>query len=88
MAHLAVLTGQLDFVLFRKDWPWDHVPGVLMATELAGRVGRLDGTPYDPRRRQGWLLSASTTQMFETVRGPLCEALDAGGHDARPTGQS
>lgn len=73
--YTQVLTGGIDYMLFRKDWPWDHVPGALMVAELGGRTGRFDGTEYDPRDRQDWLLTAATEEIFEQVRGPVMDAL-------------
>lgn len=75
MDYPQVITGGVDYMLFRKDWPWDHVPGALMVAELGGRTGRLDGSAYDPRRRQEWLLTAATEELFERVRGPVAAAM-------------
>lgn len=75
VAYVHVLEGQLDYTLFRKDWPWDHVPGSLMAAELGGVTGRLDGTAYEPSARSGWLLTAADRQIFDVARTPLAEAL-------------
>lgn len=73
--YAQLLVGGADYLLFRRDWPWDHVPGALMVAELGGRTGRLDGTAYDPRVRQDWLLSAATEEVFEQVRGPVTSTL-------------
>lgn len=70
-----VCTGEVDYVLFRYDWPWDHVPGALMVAELGGHTGWLDGTAYDPRLRHGWLLTAASQAIFTTARGPVAAAL-------------
>lgn len=74
--YAHVLRGEVDYLLFSKDWPWDHVPGALMLAELGGRTGRLDGQEYNSRTTQGWLLAAATPEIFETVRGPIATALD------------
>ena len=70
-----VLTGGVDYMLFRKDWPWDHVPGSLMVAELGGRTGRLDGSEYNPQERQEWLLTAATEELFDQVRGPVAASM-------------
>lgn len=75
--YAQVLRGEVDYLLFSKDWPWDHVPGSLMVAELAGRTGRLDGRVYDSRTREGWLLSAGTAEIFEAARGPIAASLRA-----------
>lgn len=74
--YVQILRGEVDYLLFSKDWPWDHVPGALMIAELGGRTGRLDGSDYDSRTRDGWLLAAATGEIFETARGPIAAAVD------------
>ncbi|MBW4041664.1 MAG: inositol monophosphatase [Acidobacteria bacterium] len=44
--YLDLVRGELDFVLFWRTLPWDHVPGVLFLTEAGGIAGRLDGQPF------------------------------------------
>lgn len=75
VAYVHVLTGLLDYMLFRKDWPWDHVPGSLMLAELGGRTGWLDGVAYDTRQHPGWLLAAGSPQIHEIARGAVAAAL-------------
>ncbi|WP_022919431.1 inositol monophosphatase family protein [Ruania albidiflava] len=77
VAYTHIATGRLDYMLFGKDWPWDHVPGSLILTELGGRTGWLDGTDYHQRERPGWLLAAGTPDIFEITRVPLADARGA-----------
>ena len=75
--YAQVLRGEVDYLLFSKDWPWDHVPGALMLSELGGHAGRLDGRPYDSRTREGWLLAAGTSEVFEIARGPIAARVNS-----------
>lgn len=43
-----VVTGAIDFVVYRFPKPWDHLPGQLMLQELGGDVVHLDGRLYRP----------------------------------------
>ncbi|WP_163543741.1 inositol monophosphatase family protein [Occultella kanbiaonis] len=69
-AKLAL--GEVDYVGFRNDWPWDHAPGALLVAEAGGFTGRLDGSAYAPRRvGVPWLIGAASAEVFEEVRGPI-----------------
>lgn len=41
-----VLEGQLDALAYRKQHPWDHLPGTLMITELGGHCATHEGDEY------------------------------------------
>jgi fructose-1,6-bisphosphatase/inositol monophosphatase family enzyme len=42
----SIVAGEMDFALFWRTLPWDHVPGALFVSEAGGVAARLDGTPY------------------------------------------
>lgn len=42
----VVVAGQLDFALFWRTLPWDHIPGALFTCEAGGVAARLDGSAY------------------------------------------
>lgn len=43
-----LIAGQTDFFCYRRAKPWDHLPGLLMVTELGGTTLEVDRTPYGP----------------------------------------
>ncbi|WP_415631265.1 inositol monophosphatase family protein [Propionibacterium sp.] len=43
-----VVTGAIDFIVFRFPKPWDHLPGQLMLQELGGDIVHADGRLYRP----------------------------------------
>lgn len=43
-----VLTGELDYVVYRRPRPWDHLAGGLMLAELGGGIVHLDGSIWTP----------------------------------------
>lgn len=70
--YAAVATGVLDFVLFWRTLPWDHVPGALFVSEAGGVAARLDGSPYRAadHARTG-LLVARDPDLWPQVRDLL-----------------
>lgn len=66
-----VATGAMDFVLFWRLLPWDHVPGTLFLEEAGGHVARLDGSPYRAADQSPGLLAASNRDVWTMVRDAL-----------------
>ena len=64
-------TGEIDYLVYKNDWPWDHVPGSLLVSEVGGTTARLDGSPYEIGTRRPWVL---TTAAPEALR-PVGEAI-------------
>ncbi len=63
--------GAIDYLLFWRTLPWDHVPGVLLVEEAGGTAKRLDGSAYRPGRAALGLLSAADDATWERARGLL-----------------
>jgi fructose-1,6-bisphosphatase/inositol monophosphatase family enzyme len=72
-----LLMGPADVLVYRgTQMPWDHSPGLLMATEVGGEVGLWDGTPYrpgDPRppTHPVILVAAADTDLLTAAIAPL-----------------
>ncbi|MEM7094896.1 MAG: inositol monophosphatase [Actinomycetota bacterium] len=66
--------GRTHAYFFWRTHPWDHAPGTLIAEEAGLRVGRLDGSAYDPRDRQRGLLTA-TPDSWDSLAERLDQAL-------------
>jgi fructose-1,6-bisphosphatase/inositol monophosphatase family enzyme len=59
--------GHVDFCLSSILNPWDHAAGVL-TTQLAGGVSKMfDDQEYNARLTEGYLLSASSEETWNTV---------------------
>ncbi|MCH6587599.1 MAG: inositol monophosphatase [Proteobacteria bacterium] len=72
--YLRLATGEMQFSLFTKLKPWDHVPGALIYREAGGLARTLDGAPYGARshRAPGLLLApdeASWQWLHDTLFG-------------------
>jgi len=65
---LGMATGVRHFSLYRRLWPWDHVPGVLILEEAGGWAERLDGADYRPADRVAGLLSAPNRETWTALQ--------------------
>lgn len=63
--HLA--SGEIDFLVYRNDWPWDHVPGSLLVSEVGGATARLDGSRYEIGVRRPWVLTTAAPEALRPV---------------------
>ena len=66
-----LITGEVDFLSYRSMFPWDHLAGGLMLSELGGRIATESGAPYRAGVIGRRLLSAATPQLWATVRDAL-----------------
>lgn len=53
-----LVTGRTNYILYWRTLPWDHAPGVLLATETGCAAIRPDASPYRPHSPQPGLLIA------------------------------
>lgn len=66
-----LVTGEVDFLSYRSMFPWDHLAGGLMVTELGGRIATDAGADYRPGVIGRRLLSASTPAVWDEAREAL-----------------
>jgi fructose-1,6-bisphosphatase/inositol monophosphatase family enzyme len=74
----AVVEDEQDFALFWRTLPWDHAPGVLLATEAGLTARRPDGSAYEPGRPGTGLLVAAGEANWQTVQGALLDRRTTG----------
>ncbi len=57
--YLRLASGEIQFSLFTRLMPWDHVPGTLIYREAGGLAQTLDRVPYGARdhRAPGLLMA-------------------------------
>lgn len=69
-AHEYRLLGQghMDFAMYNKLMPWDHLAGALMMQEAGAHVARFDGSAYLPHHTDGGLLVASDIDAWQELR--------------------
>lgn len=68
-----LLAGSIHFALYNKSEPWDHLPGLAMATELGFHYARHDGTPYLPGDNTGGLLVATDRNRWNEIKSVLLD---------------
>jgi fructose-1,6-bisphosphatase/inositol monophosphatase family enzyme len=81
--YIEILSGRMDFCLYRMSKPWDHAAGALMLTEAGGGAVRFDGADYGPSQdlNSGIIAArsrdvlAEVRSVFAMVRMPLFERL-------------
>lgn len=61
-------SGHLNFLMYYKLMPWDHLAGALMMQEAGAHVARLDGSAYQANHLEGGLLVAPDRDSWETLR--------------------
>lgn len=71
--YLDVVTGEIHFSLYRRLFPWDHAPGVLLVREAGGQAAYLDGEPYRPGDINASLLSAADGESWGTLQSLILE---------------
>jgi len=65
--YRLLATGGIDFLLSGYLNAWDHAAGVLICQQAGGKVAMLDGSDYDATKQDGYLLSASSDAVWDTV---------------------
>ncbi len=70
--YLRLALGEMQFSLFTRLMPWDHVPGVLIHQEAGGWSGCLDGTPFSAlRHREFGVLMAPDETAWRALHDTL-----------------
>lgn len=66
--------GQINFALYNKLMPWDHLAGALITAEAGGYVRRFDGSAYRPEHLDGGVLATTDPDSWRMVREALWRA--------------
>ena len=64
-------TGELDFAVFGRQYPWDHAAGALLLEESGGAARDLSGSAYEPTHTTWGLLSVSHRNQWELIHREL-----------------
>ena len=71
LEYPRLLGGAAHFALYNKSEPWDHLPGLALASELGFHFAKHDGTPYRPGDNSGGLLVAPDRQSWRAIHALL-----------------
>ncbi len=66
-----LISGDVDFLSYRSMFPWDHLAGTLMLTELGGRSATDSGEAYRAGVVGRRLLAANTDLLWEEAQDAL-----------------
>jgi len=73
--YRLLATGAVHFVLSGTLNSWDHAAGVLICQQSGGKAAMLDGSDYNATVREGYLLSASSPQVWDTLAAHFADLL-------------
>ncbi|MEP1201478.1 inositol monophosphatase family protein [Tateyamaria sp.] len=65
--YRLLATGAIDFILSGYLNCWDHAAGVLLCQQAGGKAAMMDDTPYNAGMTSGYLLSASSEAVWDSV---------------------
>lgn len=71
VTYPLLLQRDIEFILYWRTLPWDHVPGALMIQEAGGHVARLDGRRYVPLEKLHGLLVAVNEEVWHRASSLL-----------------
>ncbi len=63
--------GGMQFALYNKLMPWDHLAGALLSQEAGGYAARFDGSAYLPSHTEGGLLVATDRDSWQALRDTI-----------------
>ncbi len=69
--YRMLAAGHVDYLIFNKLMPWDHLPGWLLHQEAGGFSAHYDGQPYRPSDFTGGLVCTSDRAGFDALTGVL-----------------
>lgn len=69
--YVRLLRGEADFLLNFSTNAWDHLPGLLLVSEMGFHYARTDGAIYDPAEKNRPLLSAPSPLLWRDIRDIL-----------------
>ena len=72
-----ILSGESQFLINFSTHPWDHIPGLAIASAAGFHAARHDGAPFDPLDRLGGILVAPGPETWTAIHALLLEGTSA-----------
>lgn len=66
-----IATGDLDYILYWRTFPWDHAPGALLVQEAGGVAKRVEGDDYRVGDERTGLLVTRGQRTWDLTRSTL-----------------
>lgn len=70
-----IATGDLDYILYWRTYPWDHAPGALLVREAGGVAKRVEGDDYRVGDARDGLLVTRGQPTWDLTRSTLLAEL-------------
>jgi len=67
ITYHQLLTGKIDFLIFKVTYPWDHLPGIAIVTQNGAISTRWDGSPFQFSDISTGLVVARNKEILDTV---------------------
>jgi fructose-1,6-bisphosphatase/inositol monophosphatase family enzyme len=74
----TVLRGEVDFTAYARCLPWDHLPGLMLLSEVGFSYAKLDRSPYRVGDREGGVMCAPTREALSAIRRELLAGQSGG----------
>ncbi len=70
-----ILTGDLDFLVFKYTYPWDHLPGIALISKSGGLFSRWNGEPFQITDIHEGLVVARNREIMDLVLEQVIQPL-------------
>lgn len=68
-----LVEGTHEFIMYRGQYEWDHLPGLGILTEMGAVLRTFEGDDYGPGVRGGYLIAARTPELWAELRPGMPE---------------
>ena len=75
VSYEKLLTGELDFLVYRLTYPWDHLPGVALLKEAGGLYERWGRQAFRVTDTHSGLVVARTKEIMDHVQTDIVQLL-------------
>ncbi len=75
ITYHQVLTGDLDFLIFKITYPWDHLPGIALLSENESVFSRWNGDPFQFSDLHEGLVVARNQEIMDLVLEQIIKIL-------------
>ncbi|MBY5934808.1 inositol monophosphatase [Tateyamaria omphalii] len=73
--YRLVATGAVDFLITSSLNSWDHAAGALICQQAGGKAAMLDGSDYNAATKEGYLLTASSPEVWDTLAAHFADLM-------------
>ncbi len=75
ITYHRILTGDLDFLVFKITYPWDHLPGIALVSENGSIFSRWSGEPFQFSDVHEGLVVARNQEIMDLVLEQIIQPL-------------